>query len=406
MPAIVQFPTIVEQAMKTYAPIFKNEPEQRHFGEYLTGLMIAMRKTVNGMVGEFADPPDQSCLNRWLTEVDWDVKALNRERLAELQKDSSTRYHAQGAIAIDNVLIDHEGKTIEDVGKFWDHADQRYLIAHDYVIANYVCSSGKHYPLEFHRFVKREGAEAEGKPFKDHNVMVRELVDWCVEEKIPGDFTFDSYFTNAENMNHIHAKDRTYVGDFKFNRKVWFSGLEMHADEMAQRIGPEDRKEVWIGEERQWYFTKTIRIPNVNHPVRIVILWERKNSREAKKMLVTNRTYWEISRIVRVYLKRWLGTETFHRDGKQNLGMGDCQVRDGQGQTRHMYLVFLSYSLLMSELKQSRSSEWAFTKLSTIGEACRAVARESYRRTIAWALERVKVDQWKPERVYAALGLA
>lgn len=27
------------------------------------------------------------------------------------------------------------------------------------------------------------------------------------------------------------------------------------------------------------------------------------------------------------------------RDGKQELGMGDCQLRDGQGQTRHMYLV-------------------------------------------------------------------
>ncbi len=46
-------------------------------------------------------------------------------------------------IAIDNTLVGHSGEKIEDVGWFWDHSDQRYMIAHDYVIANYVCTSGK-----------------------------------------------------------------------------------------------------------------------------------------------------------------------------------------------------------------------------------------------------------------------
>ncbi|RKY10944.1 MAG: hypothetical protein DRP52_06600, partial [Planctomycetota bacterium] len=39
---------------------------------------------------------------------------------------------------------------------FWDHAEQRHKIAHDYIIANYVCTSGKHYPLEFYRFIKKK----------------------------------------------------------------------------------------------------------------------------------------------------------------------------------------------------------------------------------------------------------
>ena len=41
--------------------------------------------------------------------------------------------------------------------------------------------------------------------------------------------------------------------------------------------------------------------------------------------------------MLRVYRHRWTGTETFHRDGKQQLGLGDCQVRSGKGQTRHVY---------------------------------------------------------------------
>jgi hypothetical protein len=39
--------------------------------------------------------------------------------------------------------------------------------------------------------------------------------------------------------------------------------------------------------------------------------------------------------------------------------MGDCQLRKGMGQTRHMYLVFLAYSAVMSELRQARPQEWA-----------------------------------------------
>jgi hypothetical protein len=72
--------------------------------------------------------------------------------------------------------------------------------------------------------------------------------------------------------------------------------------------------------------------------------------------------------IVRVYRHRWTGTETFHRDGKQQLGLGDCQLRDFQGQTRHVHLVMLAYSLLMGELKQGRAKEWALHRLMIIGE--------------------------------------
>ena len=97
-------------------------------------------------------------------------------------------------------------------------------------------------------------------------------------------------FTNAPIMNYINARGRGYVGDLKFNRKIWVGGREIHADEYARTIPPEDRKRVTEGKRNQWYFTKTIRFPEVDHPVRIVILWDRKNGAEPAKIMVTNRT--------------------------------------------------------------------------------------------------------------------
>ncbi len=128
-------------------------------------------------------------------------------------------------------------------------------------------------------------------------------------------------------------------------------------------------------------------IPKVNHKVRIVIIWDHRRDTQPKKVLVTNRVQWEVVRILKVYRYRWTGTETFHRDGKQELGMGACQLRSGEGQTRHMYLVMLAYSLLMSQLQQGRAQEWALCRLTTIGESCRAMLRETLRTTIRWAVE-------------------
>ena len=118
MPAIVDFPTVVQEALAIFGDLFETEPARRHFAEYLTGLMVAENKTVSGINREFALTTDQSCLNRWLTEVEWDVTALNDRRLAWLQQAPQTRYSVRGVIAIDNTLV--------------DHADQRHVIAHDY----------------------------------------------------------------------------------------------------------------------------------------------------------------------------------------------------------------------------------------------------------------------------------
>lgn len=405
MPAIVDYPTVVKEALDVFGSSFANEPERRHFAEYLTGLILAQKKNVSAINREFAVTTDQSCLNRWLTEAVWDEEALNLRRIEWLQKSRETRFSTRGVIPIDNVLVDHTGKLIEDVGYFWDHAEQRSKVAHDYLIVNYVCPSGKHYPLEFYRFVKRESCELQGIEFRDHNVLFRQLVDWVLANDIPGDFTFDRWFTHKDNLNYIHGRTRAYVGDLKFNRKLLVDGREIKAEDFAAQIAPADRKEIRVGDARQWYFTRSVRIPGVEHKVRVLILWAQRHEAQAKKILVTNRTGWDVIRILKVYRYRWTGTECFHRDGKQHLGMGDCQLRSGLGQTRHLYLVFLAYSVLMRQLGQSRARGWALERLTTIGQACMAVLRQTLSDTLAWVLKRIEVDRWDFPKIKVHLAL-
>ena len=156
---------------------------------------------------------------------------------------------------------------------------------------------------------------------------------------------------------------------------------------------------------RQYYFTKSIRIPDVDHRVRIVILWDKRNDKEAKKMLVCNCTHWEVTRILKVYRCRWTDTECFHRDGKQHLGMGDCQLRSGRGQTRHIYMVLPAHSVLMRQLRHGRAREWARERLTTIGHACMSVLRQTLSDTISWAIDCIEIDGWNFQRIKVQLEL-
>ena len=382
MPGIVEFPTVVRQAVERFGYLFENEPQRQHFGEYVCGLILAQRKSVVGINREFAETTDQSCLNRFITEAPWDEEAMNEARIEWHQEDVTTRFSERGVIAIDNVLIDH-----------------------------YVCTTGKHYPLYFRRFKKEDQCEADGEEFINHTALCKELIDQVCEREIPGTFTWDSYFTNAPIMNHAHGKKdargnpRAYVGDMKLNRKVVCKRVEQSITDLATGIAPRDKKETRRGDKRQWYFTATLKIPKANHKVRVLIIWDKRRDKEPRKVLVTNRTNWEAKRMQLVYRDRWTGTETFHRDGKQELGMGKCQLRDGCGQTRHMHLVMMAYSLLTSQLKQARAREWALCKLTTIGEASRAMLRETLRDTLAWAIDQIVTKSRKHKEVIVQLGL-
>ena len=85
--------------------------------------------------------------------------------------------------------------------------------------------------------------------------------------------------------------------------------------------------------------------------------------------------------------------------------MGDCQLRKGRGQTRHLYMVFLAHSVLMHQLRQGRAREWARERLTTIGQACMSVLRATLSNTISWAIERFENDGWEFNRIKVQLAL-
>ena len=57
----------------------------------------------------------------------------------------------------------------------------------------------------------------------------------------------------------------------------------------------------------------------------------------------------------------------------------------------------------MNELRQGRAREWALHRLTTIGEAGRAVLRENLRATLGWVIEQVTEKKRPCNHVVAQL---
>ena len=54
---------------------------------------------------------------------------------------------------------------------------------------------------------------------------------------------------------------------------------------------------------------------------------------------------------------------------------------------------------------QGRARKWARERLTTIGQACMSVLRQSLSDTISWAIEPIEVDHWNFERIKIQLAL-
>src|SRR2546423_10545138 len=97
MAGIIDFPTVVQEALQHFGDLLPNEPQRRHFAEYLTGLFVAERKNVSALSREFPRPTTKPSLTAFLTKPDWTVGRLTNRGLTCWHQAPSTRSAATGA---------------------------------------------------------------------------------------------------------------------------------------------------------------------------------------------------------------------------------------------------------------------------------------------------------------------
>lgn len=391
---IVKHPRVVQ----AYAPFFKalfSQPQYQNFQKFLTGIIVGTNHTVTGINNRFVDRNDQSSLNRFLTTSPWLEDQVNHLRLNLLQ-GQGMEWRESGCISIDDVLIEKTGTKIVGVGKLFDHCTGRYVTAQQLVTSHYV-DSEKHYPLHFLQYVPRESREVNQYGFQSKIDLACQLVDDAIQRGVPARvFLFDSWYLCTQLTSHIESYGREWVAAVKSNRKIMIKGRYLQIQEFAATLPTDSFRKIDLGQKTYQIFTKSVHMSRVGK-VRIMIAYEEGT--DTPLYLATNVLYWEEKKILEVYSRRW-SIETFYRDAKQHLGLGDCQLRRPVGIRRYWHLVFLAYSLLKLDVTQSKIGRWIDTNLGTIGERCRNACKDLVQSLVEWVYKKIVTEGVNNVTVY------
>lgn len=384
---IVSCPSVVNFGLTVFRKVF-SEPQLRHFGEYVTGLMVCQNRTVQGINDSLFARCDQSALNHFLTDSPWNDEEFNRVRYGFVQTGLEERRLGRSDLIIDDTISHHVRKHMEGAGWHYNASEGKSVWGHQLVTSHYV-KQWLSIPLDFRMYVKEEQA---GENFKTKLKLARELVEQAVRHEISFScVVFDTWYFSVEFVDFLGGLGKDWVTRCKSNRIVISRGRRP-ISKWAKGLPKKDFERVVLkrndGSREAYYAcSKDVRLKGFEKRVCVVVSYtkEKFEKREDPYFYCTNRLDWEVRRIMRAYAKRF-EIDAFYKDAKQNLGLEEYELRKIGGIRRHFQMILIVHTLL-SLGSADRAAGKAMACLETIGSACKQAFAEILRSFIQAVLE-------------------
>ena len=422
---IVGYPRIVNEHLAYFAPVFKTREQQKHFCEYVTGLIAGDKATVSAINDLFLDQNDQSALNKFLTQAKWDEQALNQRRvqmeIARLQRRPVSEQ--AGRLILDDTFAHHTQCSMEGLACLRDRRLGHNVWAHDVVTSYYVNRSDQ-FPVDLRLYfqfnlkyeqqvLEQKVAQLQVAPtlanyrqylttllsyhyrqqlYQAKTDLGAQLVQEAVAAGVPFSVVlFDNWFLRLPLVAAIEAAHKDWVGGCPKDRLVLYQNRWTQVQAFIRSIPASAYRPYRIGTHLFWVFSLVMPMKNLHRRhVRLLAVYEDEvKSEQTPLFFATNRTDWEAKRILTTYLDRW-PTETFYEDVKGNLGFEAYQLRHFHAIRRHWYLCFVAYSLLSDQGSPGRSRWNVRGQFLSTGQRCQAVVDELLAHLVSWIVHQLE----------------
>jgi SRSO17 transposase len=372
-------PAPLEEYVKHFDSLLGKSNQREGFRQYLAGLLLPSErhKTLTGLVNTEpvvgAQLPRAQKLQWFLSESDWDERAVQQQRLRLLLEDPSTAPTKEGVLVIDETGDRKAGHQTAHVG--------RQYLANLGKIDNGVVSVTSlwadervYYPVDIVPYTPAHHFE-QGKDdprFRTKLKLAVELVRRAVQAQIPfRAVVADSFYGEDSGVKQgLRALGVGYVLALKPSHSWWHPIRAIGSLQEAARAGrwkSPERPGKWVkvtrtfrdGTRQDWWALEVITGPyGPEKPERVVIattdpltlpdlstfylvtnLPAPGSQRAADSDLATA----SLEEVVRLYgLRMWV--EQSYKHVKHELGWSQYQVRSDKAIRRHWQLVCCAFS--------------------------------------------------------------
>jgi hypothetical protein len=404
---ISDIPVRLREFSNQFLTVFGHPAQQRHFEEYLTGLIASGNRTVAGIQQRLMSDTAYDGLHHFMTDSPWSVEQFREKRLEWIQSQiANDEKKSPTVIAIDSTFVHHVGKKIFGVYFYWDYAMRQFCLAQRSVISTLVTPS-RLLPLGsyvYHRgFLPEQklyleatkpAEDAPAEEWENFNELTKKYEENCKEHKtqleIAADlvdecekvgfkkdaYVLDGAFLDKKLMDRIDDYGQAWITRLAKSRLVQIAtGGFVTVAEFAKSIPKESFVPILVktrhGEQRvYWCYGKNMMLKHWKR-LRILISYDNEELDGEPYFLISNKTNWtQAQKILHSYMMRD-PIEHLIRDQKQELGFEDNQQRKEIAVLRHWELSFAAQAFLELGFDIDYPKEMPAPELETIGQKCR-----------------------------------
>jgi hypothetical protein len=356
--------------------------------------------------------------NEW---VDWGKILTNFSRQflkITKSKGDATDISSPKCLIIDDTLLCKTGKTIEHIGKVFDHCSRTYQLGMKALVCGFW--DGKSFiPTAFslhnepgknrnrglknkelaNQFYKERDADSPGfqrvKQLSTDKIsmaiqMVKDTIKTGFEPAyVLADswFMSDTFVSEIQKIKIRYEKKLHVIGLMKTNRYIMINGIKM----TASLVPNHKRKDIRFCKKHKCNYL-AVRIEYKGNKLKA--FWVQTKGSETWKMLISTDTDLTFTNAMKYYQIRW-SIEVFFKECKQNLNINKCQSTDFDAHISWITLSFISYMML--------SLRKRFDDYETMGEVFRDFKNELLEITLVEKLWQIIEILY--QEIFAELGV-
>ena len=337
-------------------------PQYKNFRDFVLGLIVSDNKTIQE-INDCFGRVDQSSLNRFLTLSEWDAAKINNKRISQIKS-----YHKikKGIFICDPTFLQKFGKMMEYANYHYNGMTKKEEWGY-FLVNSFFTDGNAEFPVCADFYLRKEDAD-EKHPFKTLREICLEQLDYAMKRLPIWLFIADAGLYADFLIQDIRSRGLKYILGTRITNNISIDRKKrISIEKYMQTLTDDDFKvHIFDGEA---YFLHSVEVSERNVGKEKLLISYKAGDEENIRINVTNLMQHSDNSLLCLLLKRWK-IEVWHRDGKQHLGLEDCQVRKFSAIQKVVCAILVAYTQLIL-MKEDRLLKPLKRILKTIGESCR-----------------------------------